>query len=140
MAYGLEKAIDWENVLENKRVVIIAEAGAGKTHELLHKAKELHENGKPAFFMRLEYLKDGLESAFENLGDNDYLDFATWKQSDESGYIFLDSVDEAKLSDPREFERALRRLRMELGTSLAQATIVVSSRPTFQPKTELQLL
>lgn len=139
IAFGLNKAIHWETVLENKRVVVIAEAGAGKTHELFHQAQKLRDDGKVAFFIRLEYLKNGIETAFENLGEDDCEDFKTWKDSQSNAYIFLDSVDEAKLSDPRDFELALKKLRRVLGSAFERTTIVISSRPTFQPKSELEL-
>ncbi len=139
IAFGQQKAIDWDNILEHKRVVIIAEAGSGKTHELLYRAKGLHEDGKSAFFMRLEYFKSGFETAFQNLGDDDHADFQEWKQSKKDGYIFLDSVDESKLSNPSDFELALKKLRRELGLALQRVTLIISSRPTFQPKSELQL-
>lgn len=139
ITYGLEKSIEWKTVLENKRVVIIAEAGAGKTHELKYLTKKLHRDGKSAFFMRLEHLKDGIETAFDNIRENEFADFQSWKESEEIGYFFLDSVDEAKLGDPRDFEKALKKLNIELSSTLDRTIIVISSRPTFEPISETQL-
>lgn len=57
--FGLTKPIYWEQLWQKPRVVILAEAGAGKTYELENATKTLRRQGKPAFFIRLEHLKDG---------------------------------------------------------------------------------
>lgn len=137
--YSQKKTITWQKVLEHKRAVIIAKAGSGKTYELKHKATELIKNGEFAFFIRLEHLKDGIKTAFENLSKDDYANFNKWKTSNKEGYFFLDSVDEAKLGDPRDFTIALKILRIEIASCLSRSTIVISSRPTFEPISEIQL-
>lgn len=50
------KADDWPELLQNRRVVILAKAGAGKTAELREAARTLHGEGKSAFFFRIEEL------------------------------------------------------------------------------------
>lgn len=44
----------WRDLLAQFRVVILAEAGAGKTYELMAAARKLSEEGCPAFFIRIE--------------------------------------------------------------------------------------
>ena len=50
----LGKSIDWVELLKSQRILLIAEAGTGKTHECKAKAKLLFDAGNPAFFLRLE--------------------------------------------------------------------------------------
>ena len=52
-AFGLAGK-SWEDLLEMPRVVILAEAGTGKTHELQVKAEALKAEGHAAFFCRIE--------------------------------------------------------------------------------------
>lgn len=47
-------ALDWPQLLESRRILLIAEAGAGKTHECREQARKLFEQGEAAFFLRLE--------------------------------------------------------------------------------------
>lgn len=133
--FGLGKRNNWNEILQNRRVVIIAEAGAGKTHEFRTQAEKLVDQEKTAFFIRLEYLKDGLESAFET--SEDLARYQNWKRSERDAYFFLDSVDEAKLGDPKDFERGLKNLSMGLGNDKPRAVIVLSSRPNFRPISEV---
>lgn len=59
-------------------MVLLAEAGAGKTEEIRHAATRWRDRGDHAFFLRLEHVADDLEAAFE-VGDLD--DFERWKNS-----------------------------------------------------------
>src|SRR5262249_36200126 len=53
--------IHWSDLLTMTRVVILAEAGTGKTHELRETARRLRREGKAAFFCHIEDLAtDGL--------------------------------------------------------------------------------
>ncbi len=52
-AFGL-LGTSWDELLKNPRVVILAEAGAGKTHEMQAKAAGLKAQDRAAFFCRLE--------------------------------------------------------------------------------------
>lgn len=116
----------WSTVIENKRVIILAEAGTGKTHEVLEAARKLAWEGKAAFFCRIEDLADvGIEEA---LIEGNYEALQSWKQTTEDGWFFLDSVDEARLANERFFERALRRIAKELGDSAPRAHIFITSR------------
>ena len=46
----------WSELLKNDRVVVLAEAGAGKTIEMVEQAKRLVGEGRFAFFVALESL------------------------------------------------------------------------------------
>lgn len=137
---GENCTISWNDMLQNKRSVVIASAGAGKTEEIKQKTIELRGQGEQAFFLRLELLKDDFELAFEGGSLGKYDDFQRWLTTKERGFFFLDSVDEAKLKDPRDFERALRRIDHKLGLKRDDATILVTSRLTWEPTTDLDLV
>ncbi|GAB4023457.1 hypothetical protein GCM10028808_73980 [Spirosoma migulaei] len=131
------RSINWDELVKEYRVVILAEAGAGKTQEIRHTTKALKRDGKNAFFIRLEHICDGLESAFE-IGT--YQGFTSWLNSNEEGWLFLDSVDEARLRDPRDFQKAIRKIASQISDALLRVHIVITSRVTaWRPKTDLQL-
>ena len=92
--WGLLKPKSWDDIEAEYRCVILAEAGAGKTEELYHRAEHLQQQGKPAFFIRIEDIDNDLQNAFE-IGDQE--DFCSWLQSTEEAWFFLDSVDESRL-------------------------------------------
>ena len=128
----------WDAVLDWNRVVILAEAGVGKTHELREMAARLRRDGKSAFFCRIEDI--GAEQLGEALEvGQDSLD--TWMEGNETGWFFLDSVDEARLADRRYFERALRKLSKALGDNAHRARVYISSRASdWRPATDLEIV
>ena len=135
LRYG--KGLSWQDLLGGYRTVILSEAGSGKTEEIRHSAQTLRAEGKPAFFLRLEHISDDFEIAFEegNLGE-----FEQWLASDDEGWLFLDSVDEARLREPTDFERAIRKIGVRLIDALQRTHIVVTSRGTaWRPVTDLKL-
>ena len=120
-AFGLESE-DWTKLLARSRVVILAEAGTGKTHELRETARRLRAEGKASFFCRFDDLaKVQFAEALEERNINE---FDAWLSGDEEGWVFIDSVDEARLKDSRYFERALRTIASLLGNA---ATVRTSS-------------
>ena len=131
------KGLRWADLLDNYRTVILSEAGAGKTEEIRHAAQLLRKEGKSAFFLRLEHIADDFEIAFE---EGNLTDFDHWLGSDEEGWIFLDSVDEARLREPKDFERAVRKISTRLSVALQRTHIVLTSRGTaWRPITDLKL-
>lgn len=121
----LGKAFSWADLLKKPRVVLLSEAGAGKTFEIRAAAKRLVAEGKPAFFLRLENVANGLEDALE-VGSAE--NFECWKRSEEEGWLFLDSVDESRLKSPRDFENAVRRVDKELGSAKYRTHLLLTSR------------
>ncbi|MBU1002360.1 MAG: hypothetical protein KKE73_07530 [Proteobacteria bacterium] len=131
------KADSWADVLSHSRVVLLAEAGTGKTKELKAKTKELQEKGKNAFYLPIEDLA-GDELRYI-LSSEDLTKFEIWASSEEPAWFFLDSVDEAKLSNPTFFRRALNRLAHHLNGSLSNANVVIASRVSdWQATADLQ--
>lgn len=124
----LGKSIDWVELLKSQRILLIAEAGAGKTHECKAKAKQLFDAGDPAFFLRLEEVAaNGVRPCLSL--DRVRKRFDDWRaSSSQMGYFFLDSVDELQLVHG-EFRDALERLSHDLEGVLGRATVVITSRP-----------
>jgi len=119
------KATNWDDLLKQYRVVILAEAGAGKTTETKQAARKVRSEGKDAFFLRLEHITDDLESAFE-VGT--FPEFQAWLVSTNEGWIFLDSVDEARLKHPKDFDQAIRKISVRLNAALQRVHIVITGR------------
>lgn len=117
--------MDWSELLLLKRVVLLAEAGSGKTEEFQARCRALLGEGKTAFFIRVEDLVDaGLDASLD--GDAAKR-LQAWLRSAEAGYFFIDSVDEARLNH-KSFETALRRFARELGAEMSRAHVLVSCR------------
>jgi len=117
--------LGWPNLLDQHRVVILAEASSGKTAEFRHQASILFSEGKPAFFLRIEELADGeFEAA---LDPHVVTAFTSWLPGHSVGWFFLDSVDEARLNR-KSFESALRRFARKLDRALERARVLISCR------------
>lgn len=129
--------LTWDDVLRTPRAVILSEAGSGKTQEIRHAAGRLRAEGKAAFFLRLELIPDDFDIAFE-VGTPD--DFEAWLDSDEPGWLLLDSVDEARLRSPLDFERAIRRLGKLIELARGRTNIILTGRThAWRPKTDFDL-
>lgn len=125
----------WPNLIKEYRLILLSEAGSGKTAEIRNVACTLREQGKPAFFLRLEHIPRDFEDAFE-VGT--YEAFEEWLESGEEGWLLLDSVDEARLRNPGDFELAIRKLNRQISTSKDRTHIVITGRTTaWRPKTDL---
>ncbi|ENW52510.1 MULTISPECIES: hypothetical protein [Acinetobacter] len=99
--------LTWEDLLEKyNRCVVLAEAGAGKTEEFKQQAKKLEHDDKFSFFIRIEDIDSDFIESFE-VGDKER--FEEWLTSPEKkAWFFLDSVDEARLEDPRAFQKCYK--------------------------------
>ncbi len=133
--WGHDQGTPWGEILKSERVVILAEAGSGKTKEMLAQAEYLINQGHTAFFIPIEEL--------DTQGVKEYLTsepghaerFDNWLANPEvnPAWFFLDSVDELKLVQGR-LERAFGRMTSALGAYAHHAHIIVSCRPTdWQP-------
>jgi hypothetical protein len=97
----------WEDVLTRRRIVLLAEAGSGKTEEMRDQVRFRTAAGQFAMYATVEDVdRDGLEDA---LGAADRARLTAWRGTDENGWFFIDSVDEARLGRVR-LERALRQI------------------------------
>jgi hypothetical protein len=129
--------LTWDDILKNPRTVILSEAGSGKTQEIRHRASSLRAAGKAAFFLRLELIPDDYEVAFE-VGTLD--EFNAWLASGDTGWLLLDSVDEARLRSPQDFETAIRKLGKLIEAAKGRVRIVLTGRThAWRPKTDFEL-
>lgn len=128
----------WKALFSEYRVVILADAGAGKTYELQGAANLLRSESKAAFFIRIEDLTEHFESAFE-IGTAE--EFTAWLSGKDEAWFFLDSVDERRLTEARAFEQALRHFAAQVGVASQRAHLYVSSRPyAWRPQRDRALL
>ena len=119
--------LGWIDLLAKRRVVILAEAGSGKTAELVEQARLQTAACKFAFYATVQDVgRDGLESALRP-ADREHLN--AWRSSSEPGWLFIDSIDEAKLDNIR-LERALRQIANGIVGGEGRAHIVLSGRHT----------
>jgi hypothetical protein len=126
---GWGGGIGWDEVLRSPRVLLISEAGAGKTRECQAQKDRLLAVGEPAFFFDLATLAS--VTPREILLPDEEARFDAWlaSQSDVATF-FLDSVDELKLTLGN-FGVALTRFAKALGGQIARARIVVTTRPVL---------
>lgn len=121
--YGCER---WSELLSHKRTVVLAEAGAGKTAEFRHKAKELIAQNSLAFYVTVHDLaKKSFRDALDAVADESRFD--AWISSNEEGIFLIDSVDEARING-ESFKDALKHLAKAIHRRESRATILVSCR------------
>ena len=135
---GFGSLATWEQIDEGYRSVILAEAGAGKTFEMKARATHVEANGQLAFFIRIEDIEEDFVDAFE-VGDAET--FEQWLGGHADAWFYLDSIDEARLENPRTFEKAIRRFSRAIKDAQHRAHVCVSSRPyAWRPKTDRELI
>ncbi len=124
--------------MEKPRVVILAEAGGGKSREMGEQARRLVNERQYAFFVPLESLHG--EPLTSLLEPAQVRAFETWKtHTNEPAWFFLDEVDELKLTN-RKLDRALLRLSREIDGHLDRARVIISCRPSdWRPSLDLSL-
>ncbi|QOZ22621.1 hypothetical protein [Bradyrhizobium sp. CCBAU 51753] len=136
-AYSVGPRLHWDDLLKGYRTVVLSEAGTGKTVEIRQAAKQLRTEGKRAFFMRLEHISNDLEDAFE-VGT--FEEFTEWLASTDEAWLLLDSVDEARLRNPGDFELAVRKIGRRIQSATARAHIVLTGRASaWRARTDIEL-
>ena len=123
---GVRGQEGWAEIDQRHRTVVLAEAGAGKTHEMRARAQYISAQGRAAFFIRIEDIDSAFDQAFE-VGSAESFD--RWLGSQDEAWFFLDSVDEARLESPKAFEKALRRFSARIKPAQGRAHVCISSRP-----------
>lgn len=125
--WGYRYGSDWDDLLTALRVLIVSEAGVGKTYECQTCQQRLWAAGEPAFFLELATLAD--TEVVDMLGPEARARFDAWlgAQSDTATF-FLDSVDELKITQ-KSFELALTRLSRAISGHLRRARIIITTRP-----------
>jgi len=125
--FSREGRLTWHQLLESERILIVSEAGVGKSYECQRQQRQLWDEGESAFFVELAVLAtDSLESQF-SVEEKDRFD--SWRSAQtEHATFFLDSIDELKLTQ-RSFELTLKRFATALSGHLDRARIVLTTRP-----------
>ena len=119
------RPVRWHELEDYRRVLILADPGAGKTFEALDRAQRIRDRGARAFFIRIEAINETFDAAFE-VGTA--TEFAEWLLSNEDAWFFLDSVDEAQLETPRALEDAIRLFGARIHDARERAHIFITSR------------
>jgi hypothetical protein len=119
--------IDWSELQKQHRVVILAEAGSGKTEELRAQARALTSEGSFAFYTTVH--NAAIEGFAESLPDAERGCLAAWLASDKPGWFFIDSFDEAKLGRIQ-LSTALRKVADGIASGLRRAHVILSGRIT----------
>lgn len=115
----------WPDLLQLPCAVVLGEAGAGKTAEFRRAAAVVSEKQGIGFFLPVEAVAlAGVDRSFTPAQRDAFRD---WSGGNAPGWLFLDSVDEAKLKR-RSLASALNALSGELETVLSRLHLVVSSR------------
>ena len=123
----LNGSLDWPMLLEKHRVVILAEAGSGKSEELTARAELQRNAGSYAFYTTVqEVAREGLPVCLSAEGRKQ---FEAWKASQSPAWIFVDSMDEAKLDNIR-LETAFPKLADSIEGAAMRAHVVLSGRYT----------
>lgn len=127
--FGDERgALVWNDLLEKPRVIVLAEAGSGKSEEFDHQRDNLVAVGQFAFGASVSNVaRLGLTRA---LTPSDRARFDEWKASDDAPcWLFIDSVDEAK-DQGHHFEDAARELAEAIAGREERVWLIISSRFT----------
>ncbi|MCC7066418.1 MAG: CHAT domain-containing protein [Planctomycetes bacterium] len=125
VALAVGGAKTWPKVLENRYLVVLGEAGTGKSTEFQRQAVALAESGRYAFFVEIvSVARDGLRLSLK-VAEEPLLD--AWLASGAEATFFLDSLDEAKLQQ-RSLKEALGKLQRELRGQWARVRLVISCR------------
>ena len=115
----------WKDLFRAPRVVILGEAGAGKTREARRAVEMLVERGNFALFVETQALAaHGLDGAAEGFREPE---FVRWRQSAAPGWFVVDSLDEAKLRN-HTLRDALRQLQRALVGAELKAHVILTSR------------
>ncbi|MGX5835310.1 NACHT domain-containing protein [Aeromonas piscicola] len=124
---GWSDGVSWEALLRSKRILLISEAGSGKTHECREQARRLAANGEAAFFVELASLAS--THLRDLLGYEEETRFDLWLASQSKiATFFLDSIDELQLTRGS-FRQALDRFVRGIENNLGRVRVVVTTRP-----------
>lgn len=124
---GWSRTIDWGELLKSDRVILLSEAGTGKTFECQAQVKRLVASGEAAFFVELVELASKPLDQILSPGQSRLLQ--DWRDGKpDTAYFFLDSIDEMELSHGK-FKAALRNLARVIDGREHFSKVVVTSRP-----------
>ena len=119
--------LTWSDLLKRRRVVVLAEGGSGKSTEFKRQARLHIDTGQDAWYLTVQDVaEEGIE---QRLSPADRQRFQAWKASNRAGWLFIDSIDEAKLNRIR-LEKALHRIAADIAGAEGRAHLMISGRHT----------
>lgn len=118
-------SLNWNQLLQAHHVLVLGEAGTGKSTEFKAQVSKLRSSGEFAWFVRIDELAQGELSDIEVESGTDSLE--RWRLSGNEGSFFLDALDEAKIRG-MSLTSALRRLQRGLRGMIERARVIVSCR------------
>jgi hypothetical protein len=118
-------ALGWNELLARRRVVLLAEAGSGKTTEMKARAKQQAQAGEYSFYASVEDV--GRHGFRQSLRPADRKLLDEWRASERDGWLFIDSVDEAKQTGVR-LKTALGAIADAIAGAERRAHLVISGR------------
>lgn len=122
-----DSTLGWADLLKRRRVVFLAEAGSGKSTEMVAQSRAVPESAGQAFYVTVEDVgRLGLEGALR-LSDRERL--VAWRKSFQEAWFFIDSVDEAK-SDGVKLRTVVANLADAISGCERRAHIILSGRYT----------
>jgi hypothetical protein len=125
--WGVSYGVGWDDLLKSRRILIVSEAGVGKTFECRACRDRLWACGEPVFVLELTTLAD--VDVRDMLDGEEQARLDAWlRAQSETATFFLDSIDELKISQ-KSFEQALKRLSRTIAGHLGRARIVITTRP-----------
>jgi len=120
-------SLGWDEILDAKRVVILAEGGAGKSEELREQSRRLQSEGRFSFFLTVK--KAGENGVEQSLTRAQQDRLSEWRSSEALAWFFLDSIDEAKGAHVS-LRDALENLADTVHGAGFRANIIFSGRPS----------
>ncbi len=141
LLYGRTYGDTIYDLIKNPLTVVFGEAQSGKTTEFRIASKNLNQNGKYAFFILIEELSNprviGPQAISDALEIEDENKFENWIKSNKDAVFLLDSVDETKLKNPHDYQRAIRNFQKSLSPHLRRCRVIISCRISeWHPKTD----
>lgn len=126
--WSRSQGVTWNDLLKSQRILIVSEAGAGKTYECKKQAKLLWNSGEPAFFIDLSSLMHSKDIR-ELFNYEEEKRFDDWLMANTGiATFFLDSIDELEFN-LRSFEQALKKFDRYIKHKLDRVKIIVTTRP-----------
>lgn len=120
------KRLHWEDILQSRLILLVSEAQSGKSYECHARQEALWAEGRPAFLIELAAVAMQPWAELRSPEETERLD--AWRRSSDIATIFLDSVDELKLTQGN-FRAALRNVANDLAGQMSRVRVVLTSRP-----------
>jgi len=100
-----DQIFTYKQIEDTPCLILLGNPGSGKTHTLQKIERDTKAQGNLCIFVKLNEISDSGQM-FQQIINNP--DFITWKTNDQHLFLFLDSLDEARLAIKR-FDHDLKR-------------------------------